>query len=215
MIVISATLNIQIGSQAIIIRSFRISRIFRLVKKAKSLKMIFNTIIITIPSLANVGGLLVLLLYLYAILGVFIFAPVRLNGALNTHANFQDFGIAFLTLIRVATGEAWQELLWACKRKPDVRFSCVWNADYDDYANAGYTTIGCGSDFAYVYFISFLIVVSMIFLNLFIAIILEGFSSSNEEEEQTVSESHIDSFRLAWSDYDPDATGMIEIPLMK
>jgi hypothetical protein len=58
------------------------------VKKAKSLRMIFNTFVITIPSLANVGGLLILLLYLYSILGVFLFATVKLQNELTVHANF-------------------------------------------------------------------------------------------------------------------------------
>jgi hypothetical protein len=76
-ILLSSTTNISVGPQTTLIRSFRIGRIFRLVKKAKSLRMIFNTFVITIPSLANVGGLLILLLYLYSILGVFLFATVK------------------------------------------------------------------------------------------------------------------------------------------
>ncbi len=56
--------------QATVLRSFRIGRIFRLVKQFKRLNMIFKALVITIPSLANVGSLLVLLLILYSILGV-------------------------------------------------------------------------------------------------------------------------------------------------
>ena len=78
-ITISATTNVSVGPQTTIIRSFRILRILRLIKKARSLQMIFNAFVITIPSLANVGGLLFLLLYLYAILGVFSFATVQLQ----------------------------------------------------------------------------------------------------------------------------------------
>jgi hypothetical protein len=76
-IIVSETTSVDVGAQTTIIRAFRIGRIFRLVKKARSLKMIFNTFVITIPSLANVGGLLILLIYLYAILGVFNFATVK------------------------------------------------------------------------------------------------------------------------------------------
>ena len=87
-IILSAAISISIGPQTSILRAFRIGRVFRLIKKAKSLKMIFNTLIITIPALANVGGLLVLLLYIYSVLGVFIFAATKLNGALTPHANY-------------------------------------------------------------------------------------------------------------------------------
>jgi hypothetical protein len=37
---------------------------------------------------------------------------------------------------------------------------------------------GCGNSVAKAYFISFMLIVSIIFLNMFIAIILEGFSAS-------------------------------------
>jgi len=42
-----------------------------------------------IPELANVGGLLLLFIFLYAVLGVFLFAEVKLQGdGLTKHANF-------------------------------------------------------------------------------------------------------------------------------
>jgi hypothetical protein len=75
-IVIGKVSNLSVGPSTTVIRSFRIGRIFRLVKKYKQLRKIFNTFILAIPSLANVGGLLFLLLYLYAILGVFLFSEV-------------------------------------------------------------------------------------------------------------------------------------------
>ena len=127
-------LGLNIGSQTTVIRTFRICRVFRLVKKAKSLNTIFSAFIVTIPSLANIGGLLILLIYLDAILGVFLFAPVKLQDTLNVHANFQDFGTAFLTLIRMATGEAWNELLFDSSRARSVIFDCVESPTYEDYA---------------------------------------------------------------------------------
>ena len=63
---------------ATIARAFRIGRIFRIIKKAKLLRVIFNTIVITIPALANVGALMVLLLVIFSILGVQLFATVQL-----------------------------------------------------------------------------------------------------------------------------------------
>lgn len=69
-------------------RAFRIGRIFRLITKAKFLRVIFNTIIITLPSLANVGALMILLLFIFAILGVQLFATVQLQSTLKSEANF-------------------------------------------------------------------------------------------------------------------------------
>ena len=70
--------NVGGPKQSTIARAFRIGRIFRLITKAKFLRVIFNTIIYTIPSLANVGALLMLLIFIFSILGVQIFATVQL-----------------------------------------------------------------------------------------------------------------------------------------
>lgn len=68
--------TISLGGATTIVRAFRISRLFRLIKSAKSLRLVFNTFIVTLPAMVNVGGLLVLLLYLYSVIGVFLFAEV-------------------------------------------------------------------------------------------------------------------------------------------
>ena len=70
------------------IRTFRIGRVLKLVKSAKSLRMIFNTFYLTLPSLANVGALALLFLFTYSVLGIQLFASVKLNGPLDRHANF-------------------------------------------------------------------------------------------------------------------------------
>ena len=83
-LIIGQTTNSNFGpKQATVARAFRIGRIFRLITKAKFLRVIFNTIIITLPSLANVGALMILLLFIFAILGVQIFATVKLQDTLN------------------------------------------------------------------------------------------------------------------------------------
>ena len=64
---------------------------------------------------------------------------------------------------------------------------------------------------AYAYFSGFMLVVSLIFLNLFIAIILEGQSLATQQQEARVSESTRQSFIKAWTKYDPDASGFIKV----
>ena len=77
----------------------------------KELQKIVNTFILAIPELANVGSLLILFIYLYSVLGVFLFAHVKFGESLNKDANFRDFPTAALTLFRIVTGEAWNELM--------------------------------------------------------------------------------------------------------
>ena len=70
--------NIDLGSVSTIIRSFRIARVLKLIKAAKNLQQIFQTFILAIPEMINVGLLLILFLFLFAVLGVSLFAQVKL-----------------------------------------------------------------------------------------------------------------------------------------
>ena len=80
--------KIDVGPVTTIVRSFRISRIFKIIGKLPALQQILQTFVIAIPEMMNVGGLLCLFIYLYSVLGVFMFAHVKFNEELNEHANF-------------------------------------------------------------------------------------------------------------------------------
>ena len=58
-----------------------------------------------LPELFNVGGILLLFIFLYSVMGVYLFATVKLQENINSLANFQSFFVAFLTVIRASTGE--------------------------------------------------------------------------------------------------------------
>ena len=60
--------------------------------------------------------------------------------------------------------------------------------------------MGCGNRFlASIYFLSFMVMVSFIFLNLFIAIILESFDTSMDEEGLKVGDDTLSVFNEIWS----------------
>ena len=68
--VISLSHVINLGAATTFIRALRISRIFKFIQKAQKLSLIFDTIVVTMPAMTNIGGLMLLFLYLYAVLGV-------------------------------------------------------------------------------------------------------------------------------------------------
>ena len=110
-ICITVFTSVTLCPAATFIRAFRITRVIRLIKRARSLHVIFQTFIVTIPALTNVGGLLLLFLYIYSILGVYLFSTIKLQDDLSVHANFQTFGNAFMTMVRSSTGEAWNSIM--------------------------------------------------------------------------------------------------------
>lgn len=70
---------------------------------------------------------------------------------------------------------------------------------------------GCGSAFSYLFFVLFTLIVSIIFLNLFVAVILNGFTSSNEEEGISKFKEKIEKVKMIWQEFDPEATGFISV----
>jgi len=93
-------LGTDLGPVATVVRAFRVGRVFRLIQRAKSLRMLFQTLLLTLPSLGNIGSLLFLLYFIYAVMGVQLFAHVKFAENLNNHAHFRSFGAAMLTLVR-------------------------------------------------------------------------------------------------------------------
>jgi hypothetical protein len=109
----SQALGSEISTHATVVRVLKFVRALRIIKKAERLKKIALTLLLTIPSLANIALLLFLLVIFYAIVGMNLFGKVKLHGALNSHANFQNFTNAFLTMMRCATGEGWNDIMTA------------------------------------------------------------------------------------------------------
>ena len=71
------------------------------------MRMIFNTFLITLPSLGSIGLLLLLFLFIYTILGVEMFSMLKRGGSIDGDNNFEGFISSFFSLIRVSTGEGW------------------------------------------------------------------------------------------------------------
>ena len=59
-----------LGVTSTILRSLRIGRIFRLVKRAKKLQVIFATLLEAVPAMGSLGLLMFLLIFMYSIIGV-------------------------------------------------------------------------------------------------------------------------------------------------
>ena len=162
---------IHAGAVVSIFRILRLARLLRMVKKAKGIKRILRTLLLSLPSMMNVAGILFLMFFVYAVLGVKLFAKLRRGGpddAMGRYANFENFGFSLLLLLRMTTGEAWQSVLKEASVEPP-------HACSEHLGNCGHPFI------AVVYFCSFTLAGMYVLLNLFIAVILDAFSQSNEE----------------------------------
>ena len=96
-------------------------------------------------------------------------------------------------------------------RPYSITFQCDDNPTFEKFhENKGIAT-GCGHAFASAYFMSFQIIVSMIFLNLFIAILIDCYVGTTEAFNLPVKNYEFDIFIEYWSKFDPKATGYIAL----
>nr|CAD2130697.1 unnamed protein product [Meloidogyne enterolobii] len=192
------------GTNIISINFFRLFRVMRLVKllsRGEGIRTLLWTFMKSFQALPYVALLIVLLFFIYAVIGMQVFGKVALDDDTQIHRN-NNF-IHFLLLFLSATGEAWQEIMLACSDREDVKCDPA-SDDYKKDPNAG-----CGVNFAYPYFISFFMLCSFLIINLFVAVIMDNFDYLTRDWS-ILGPHHLEEFVRLWSEYDPDAKGRIK-----
>jgi hypothetical protein len=112
----------------------------------------------------------------------------------------------------MSTGDGWTSIIDSAVMRKSPVYECVESPTYDDYVNNGYVTVGCGGSYGtLVYFYSFYLLVNLIFLNLFVAIILEGLEQTRLKDAHCLNEELIFNFRKSWAKFDPNGTSFIKI----
>jgi len=193
-VLVEQLINIKIATS--LLRTFRVVRLFKIIKRARGIRTLMITLWLSIPSIINVFGLLLLLFFIYGTLGLNLFGKSLVESDyLSRHANFSDLWTSMKTLIRMITGEDWQGLMH----------------DYMNHSNCSRKLGNCVHPvLAFFYFCSYMLIGMFVLLNLFIAIILENFSIATSEEHAVVSKKDIEKFAASWLYFDTDFTG--EIP---
>ncbi|KOX68791.1 Sodium channel protein 60E [Melipona quadrifasciata] len=184
-----------------VVRVFRIGRILRLIKAAKGIRKLLFALVVSLPALFNIGALLALITFIYAIIGMSVFGHVKKQGALDDMVNFETFGRSMQLLFRLMTSAGWNDVLESLMVQPP---------DCDPTPTSRQLNGNCGYPLlAITYFTSFIIISYMIVINMYIAIILENFNQAHQEEEIGIVEDDLEMFYIRWSKYDPHATQFI------
>ena len=150
-----------------VFRLVRILRVLRLVKALPRLQMIVNALIKSFSSMGYVTLLLFLNFYIFAALGVSLFGR-------NDPEHFGRLDRAFLSLFQCLTLDDWTALM-------KIQ---MFGADKAPYYQGQEHLIVEAQAFPLVgplYFISFVLLGTMIILNLFIGVITQGMSEAQQE----------------------------------
>ncbi|XP_028937310.1 voltage-dependent R-type calcium channel subunit alpha-1E isoform X3 [Ornithorhynchus anatinus] len=185
------------------LKLFRAARLIKLLRQGYTIRILLWTFVQSFKALPYVCLLIAMLFFIYAIIGMQVFGNIKLDeeSHINRHNNFRSFFGSLMLLFRSATGEAWQEIMLSCLGEkgcePDTTASSGQNENER-----------CGTDLAYVYFVSFIFFCSFLMLNLFVAVIMDNFEYLTRDSS-ILGPHHLDEFVRIWAEYDRAACGRI------
>ncbi|XP_077490512.1 voltage-dependent T-type calcium channel subunit alpha-1G-like [Amblyomma americanum] len=159
-----------------VMRVLRIARVLKLLKMAKGIRALLDTVMQALPQVGNLGLLFFLLFFIFAALGVELFGRLECDEShpcqgLGEHAHFHNFGMAFLTLFRVATGDNWNGIMKDTLRDEcDSRSDCVRNC--------------CVSAvIAPLYFVVFVLMAQFVLVNVVVAVLMKHLEESHKQAD--------------------------------
>ncbi|XP_036714446.1 sodium channel protein type 3 subunit alpha isoform X3 [Balaenoptera musculus] len=188
-----------------VIRLARIGRILRLIKGAKGIRTLLFALMMSLPALFNIGLLLFLVMFIYAIFGMSNFAYVKKEAGIDDMFNFETFGNSMICLFQITTSAGWDGLL------APILNSAPPDCDPDTIHPGSSVKGDCGNPSVGIFFfVSYIIISFLVVVNMYIAVILENFSVATEESAEPLSEDDFEMFYEVWEKFDPDATQFIE-----
>uniref|UniRef100_A0A8C4DXX8 Calcium voltage-gated channel subunit alpha1 Ib n=1 Tax=Dicentrarchus labrax TaxID=13489 RepID=A0A8C4DXX8_DICLA len=161
-----------------IMRVLRIARVLKLLKMATGMRALLDTVVQALPQVGNLGLLFMLLFFIYAALGVELFGELVCNAdypceGMSRHATFENFGMAFLTLFQVSTGDNWNGIM------KDTLRECPPDGPGNDY--------GCHAGLQFIspmYFVSFVLTAQFVLINVVVAVLMKHLDDSNKEAQE-------------------------------
>ncbi|XP_029384777.1 sodium channel protein type 5 subunit alpha-like isoform X4 [Echeneis naucrates] len=188
-----------------VIRLARIGRILRLIRGAKGIRTLLFALMMSLPALFNIGLLLFLVMFIYAIFGMANFAYVKRQAGIDDMFNFETFGNSMICLFQITTSAGWDSLLSPIlNNSPEECNPNIPHTGTTVRGNCGNPSVGI------TFFVTYIIISFLIVVNMYIAIILENFSVATEESTEPLSEDDFEMFYEVWEKFDPEATQFIE-----
>ena len=160
---------INLGAEFLpVLRLARILRVLRLVSAIPKLQLLVSCLLRSLPSMFYVSILLFLLFYIYGTMAVFLFAE-------NDPIHFRNLQTSILSLFRVVTLEDWTDVMY-------INMYGSENYGYSSNDLAKWTPISSSSPLGgALFFVSFVLIGTMIVLNLVIGVIMNSMDESNAE----------------------------------
>lgn len=152
-----------------VLRLARLLRVLKLVRALPKLQILVSALLKSIPSMGYVSLLLFMLFYLYAVAATMFF------GA-NDPVHFGRLEVSMLSLFRAVTLEDWTDLMYI------QMYGCA-NYGYDGMM-AQCTASAATPLTSVAFFVSFVLLGTMVILNLFVGVIMSGMDEAQAEQAE-------------------------------
>lgn len=187
-----------------VVRVFRVGRVLRLVKSAKGIRTLLFSLAVSIPALFNIGLLLFLVMFIYAIFGMSFFMHTKHYKGIDDMFNFETFGRSMIILFQISTSAGWDGALAGLMN--DRPPTCDPNpTETAPNGNCGNAPLGI------FYLVTYLVISFLVVINMYIAVILENFSQATEDVQQGLTQDDFDMYYEIWERFDEEATEYIPL----
>ncbi len=92
------------GGGSSVLRVLRLLRVMRLLSAVRSMRLVVSSLGAAIPGMASIGGLLVMVIYVFAVSSTTLFAHLRPK-------EFGDLWLSAASLFRIMTGDGWADFV--------------------------------------------------------------------------------------------------------
>jgi len=168
-----------------LVRSMRVFRLLHLIALIEGCEVIMLTCTYAYPQIVIVCELLTILLFFFSNIGVVFFQHIDWGDYGSRYTHFQDEWAGMELLFILMTGDAWNDTMGGMLDAwPDYYWLIV------------------------SYFLIFILVLTFVIMNLFVMVVCEAFEVLNDDTKKDM-ERVVGSYRRAWSQIDPDASGVI------
>ena len=179
----------------------KIGRVLRLVKGARGIRTLLFALAMSMPALFNICLLLFLVMFIFAIFGMSFFMNVKHRGTLDSVYNFETFGQSMILLFQMSTSAGWDGVLDGLINEKDCKDN---NVETGVPGDCGNTAMGIA------FLLTYLVISSLIIINMYIAVILENYSQATEDVQEGLTDDDYDMYYEIWQQFDPEGTQYVK-----
>ena len=157
------------------LRILRVLRLVKLIKQKKGVERLIRTLIVSLPMVFNIFFLLLVVYFIFGMIGCHYFGDISEGNIINRYINFKNLAYSIMTLIKVSTADDWTSIMLDVMRKK--------------------------TEWAALFFIVFYILTSYLLINLFILVLIRQFENYYLNPENPVHSfnDYLEKFRNIWS----------------